>query len=59
MQREDSEHPDWIAAEAALKTARNLPSGPERIEALKRAGQMRYEADRKRREREMRPPGVP
>jgi hypothetical protein len=39
---------DWIAAQAALEAARQLPVGAERFEALKKAGQLRYDADRKR-----------
>ena len=40
---------EWRAAEAALATAQNMPVGPERIGALRRAGQLRYEADKRRR----------
>jgi hypothetical protein len=43
---------DWKAAEAALERARRLPGGPERIAALRRAGQLRFAADRRRRKRE-------
>jgi hypothetical protein len=32
---------DWIAAQAALQAAQELPGGSERFEALKRAGQLR------------------
>jgi len=39
---------DWDVAQAALDAARRLPAGVERIEALKKAGQLRYDADRKR-----------
>jgi hypothetical protein len=38
----------WEAAEAALDAARQLPAGVERFEALKKAGKLRLEADRKR-----------
>jgi hypothetical protein len=38
---------DCKVAEAALKKARGLPGGAERIEALKQAGRLRFEADRK------------
>jgi hypothetical protein len=38
----------WEAAEAALEAARQLPVGPERAEALKKAGQLRYDADKNR-----------
>ncbi|MDB5611182.1 MAG: hypothetical protein JWP25_8082 [Bradyrhizobium sp.] len=39
---------EWEAAQAALEAARQLPVGNERGEALKKAGQLRYDADRKR-----------
>jgi hypothetical protein len=39
----------WRAAEAALSAAQKLPGGSERIEALRRAGQLRFEADKRRR----------
>ena len=39
---------DWEVAQAALEAARQLPAGAERSEALKKAGQLRYEADKKR-----------
>ena len=39
---------DWKVAEAALEKARCLPGGPECIEVLKQAGQLRFEADRNR-----------
>jgi hypothetical protein len=29
-----------------------MPGGPERIEALRKAGQLRFEADKRRRQRE-------
>ena len=38
----------WKAAQAALEAARQLPAGVERFEALKKAGKLRLEADRKR-----------
>jgi hypothetical protein len=37
------------AAEEALKAAQEMPVGPERISALKKAGQMRFDAFEKRR----------
>jgi hypothetical protein len=38
---------DWDAlAQEALKAARQMPKGPERIEALKQAGRLRMAADR-------------
>jgi hypothetical protein len=40
---------DWQAAELALKAAQEMPGGSERIAALKRAGQLRFDAyERKR-----------
>lgn len=40
---------DWQAAEEALAAAQGIPIGPERIAALRRAGQMRFVAyERKR-----------
>ena len=36
------------AAQAALEAARQLPVGAERVEALRRAGQLRYDADEMR-----------
>jgi hypothetical protein len=40
---------DWQAAQEALRAAQKMPSGPERVEALKKAGQLRYDADEQRR----------
>jgi hypothetical protein len=45
---------DWKVAEAALEKARRLPGGAERIEALRQAGRLRFEADRKRQKKEIR-----
>jgi hypothetical protein len=39
----------WWAAERALKLAQQMPVGPERIAALKRAGQLRFDAYQKAR----------
>jgi hypothetical protein len=39
----------WQAADAALSAAQKLPGGPERIEALRKAGRLRFEADKRRR----------
>ena len=39
----------WQAAEKLLKAAQELRAGPERIDALKAAGQLRYKADQHRR----------
>jgi hypothetical protein len=41
------EDDDWIAAEEALAEARQI-QGPERFDALKKAGQLRYDAHKKR-----------
>jgi hypothetical protein len=46
-----NENDDWKAAEKALEEARRL-KGPQRIEALKRAGPLRYDAHKKLREME-------
>jgi hypothetical protein len=35
---------EWRAAEEALKAAQKMPAGPERIAALRRAGQLRNDA---------------
>jgi hypothetical protein len=42
------EDADWQAAQSALFEARKLPFGTERYQALKKAGQLRFEADRRR-----------
>ena len=52
MTKQTSDDQDWKAAEAALDAAREMPSGAARIEALKKVGQMRFEADRRRRKQE-------
>jgi hypothetical protein len=39
---------EWEAAQAALEAARQLPVGAERAEALKKAGKLRYDADKNR-----------
>ena len=49
---EQSIEKEWRAAEAALADAQKMPGGPPRIEALKRAGQLRYEADKRNRSME-------
>ena len=46
-----NEDDDWNAAEKALEEARRL-KGSQRFEALKRAGQLRYDAHKKLREKE-------
>jgi hypothetical protein len=38
---------EWEAAEEALKAARKMPGGPERIAALKKAGKMRFDASKR------------
>jgi hypothetical protein len=38
----------WKEAEAALAAAQQMPQGPKRIAALKKAGQLRFEADERR-----------
>jgi hypothetical protein len=48
---------DWKAAEAALEAARRLPGGAARIEALKQAGRLRFDADKKRQKKEIRQHG--
>src|ERR1700716_2847406 len=40
----DTEDQDWETAQAALAAAQAMPGGPARIEALKRAGRMRFAA---------------
>lgn len=44
----DFNEDDWQAAEQALAAAQRMPVGPERIAALKRAGQMRFVAFRRK-----------
>ena len=50
---------DWKAAEDAQEAARRLPGGAARIEALKQAGRLRFDADRKRQQTENRQAGAP
>jgi hypothetical protein len=48
----DEPEPDvggWNEAEAALAAAQQMPEGPERVAALKKAGQLRFRADERRR----------
>jgi hypothetical protein len=40
---------EWQAAQEALRAAQKMPGGPERFDALRKAGQMRFDADRRRR----------
>jgi len=37
------------AAEDGLRAAQNMPGGPKRIAALRKAGQMRFDASEKKR----------
>jgi hypothetical protein len=39
----------WREAENALAVARQMPGGSERVAALKKAGQLRFQADERRR----------
>ena len=39
----------WREAEEALAAAQQMPWGPKRVAALKKAGQLRFEADERRR----------
>jgi hypothetical protein len=48
---------EWKAAEAALEAARRLPGGAARIEALRQAGRLRFDADRKRLNKEIQQSG--
>jgi hypothetical protein len=45
QQKSPRSHDFEAEAEEALAAAREMPPGPERIEALKRAGQLRKAAD--------------
>jgi len=42
----------WRAAEAALAAAQQMPRGPARVAALKKAGQLRFQADKRRQRKE-------
>ena len=46
---------DLKLAEAALEVARQLPVGPKRFEALKKAGRLRYDAENRRMKSERAP----
>ena len=50
-----NEDADWKTAQAALEAASRLPAGAARIEALKHAGRLRFDADRKRMAKEPKP----
>ena len=41
----EPEDDGWRAAEAALAAAQQMPGGPERVAALKKARQLRFTAD--------------
>ena len=56
MHEDDDE---WRAAEEALAQARSMPAGAARIEALRRAGKLRFAADRKLHKDEEGTPGYP
>ena len=45
----EPEDDGWDEAEAALAAAQQMPGGTERIAALRKAGQLRFEADERRR----------
>jgi hypothetical protein len=45
----EPEDDGWRAAEAALAAAQQMPGGPERVAALKKARQLRFTADERRR----------
>jgi hypothetical protein len=49
IKRAQPEDDGWEAAQAALAAAQNLPVGSERFDALRKAGQLRFEANEKRR----------
>ena len=49
MKKGQPQDDEWEAAQAALKKAQDLQPGPERFDALRKAGQRRFEADEKRR----------
>ena len=56
---QNTDDDEWEFAQAAFETARQLPVGAERFEALKKAGQLRYDADKKRNNRSGRRPVDP
>jgi hypothetical protein len=49
IKQPETEDEDWAAAEAALAAAQQMSGGPERVAALKQAGQLRFRADERRR----------
>jgi hypothetical protein len=52
MKNTQPEDNGWEAAQAALAAAQNLPAGSDRFAALRKAGQLRFDADEKRRIRD-------
>jgi hypothetical protein len=48
IDKPELEDDGWNEAEAALAAAQQMPQGPDRIDALKKAGQLRFEADERR-----------
>lgn len=51
MEQVQPQDDGWEAAQAALKAAQSLPGGPARVDALRKAGELRFAADEKRRAR--------
>ena len=51
MEQGQPQDDGWEAAEAALKAAQNLPGGQARFDALRKAGELRFAADERRRAR--------
>jgi len=49
IEKPEPEVDGWAEAEAALAAAQRMPGGNERIDALKKAGQLRFRADQRRR----------
>jgi hypothetical protein len=49
VKKPEPEVDGWDEAEAALAAAQRMPGGPERIAALRKAGQLRFTADERRR----------
>ena len=49
MKKAQPEDDGWEAAQVALAAAQNLPVGSELFDALRKASQLRFDADEKRR----------
>ena len=49
LKKPEPEVDGWAEAEAVLAAAQQMPGGPERVAALKKAGQLRFRADERRR----------